>query len=453
MQTKQAVFGAIALLSTAGCVAIEPMSPPSQPNVARGAPHGPVVDHHQHLLSPAGAALLEKLEGGGALAPVTLPTEVADLISQRVAAWNDAAALSDLYAEDAVLVETSPIVGGTAVSQHVAQSFSRPYDIIPLAYAEDDSSRRIAALYTRGEGSDRTNIGLTMITLKQGRSGAWRIASEMMKFPGPPDYKGGDGDALIKLLDEAEIDRAVVMSTAYFFESPLLQAGAEGAAMLRAENDWTAAQVARYPQRLAGFCGVNPLTEQAISEIRRCKEQLGMVGVKLHFANSMVEMENPEHLRRMKTFFAAANRLQMPLAAHLWTTKNYGRRDSQLFLTELLPQAPDIVVQIMHMAGAGPGWTDEALEVFAAAAEAKSPSMRNVYFDVATVADQQTPAQLQLLAKRIRQIGPTRILYGSDASFGGRGTPNEGWGIFRGMVPLTDAEFSVIRDNVAPYLL
>lgn len=123
-----------------------------------------------------------------------------------------------------------------------------------------------------------------------------------------------------------------------------------------------------------------------------------------------------------------------------------------MFLAELLPLAPNVVVQIMHMAGAGPGWTDKALEPYAVAAAANDPRMKNVYFDVATAADDQTPVQLELLAKRIRQIGPSRILYGSDASFGGRGTPKKEWGIFRGMVPLTDSEFAIIRDNVAPYL-
>jgi predicted TIM-barrel fold metal-dependent hydrolase len=405
------------------------------------------------MLSPASAALLEKFEGGGPFTPVAVPADVADLLKRRTAAWNDAAALADLYAEDAVLLENRPIAGRKAVVEHVSRRFSRAYSIVPLSYADSGGSRRIAAFYTRGEGAERANIGMSLITLAQDKAGKWRIASETMKFPGPPEYKVSGADALIAQLDEAHIARAVVLSSAYFFESPFLGAGtAEGAAMVRAENDWTAREVAKHPSRLIAFCGVNPLAEQALSEIRRCKTELGMVGIKLHFGNSAVELENPDHLNRMKAFFAEANRLRMPVAAHLWTIRDYRRRDSELFLAEILPQAPDIVVQIMHMAGAGPGWTDEALDPFAAAAAANDPRMKNVYFDVATVADDRTPAQLELLAKRIRQIGPARILYGSDASFGGRGTADKEWGIFRGMVPLTDAEFAIIRDNVAPYL-
>jgi predicted TIM-barrel fold metal-dependent hydrolase len=441
------------LLSLVGAGCAGTGGPPVADRAAALQRIGPAVDHHQHLLSPAGAALLERFEGGGALDPVAVPSEVADLLKRRSEVWNDAAALAEIYAEDAILVENRPIAGRKQVAQHLSQRFGRAYSLIPLSYAEGQGSRRVAAMYARGEGAERTNMGLALITLVQDKSGKWRIASEMMKFPGPPEYKVGGADALIAMLDEAHIDRAVVLSSAYFFESPYLDgAYPEGAAMLRAENDWTAREVARHPKRLVAFCGVNPLTEQALTEIRRCKNELGTMGIKLHLGNSNVELENPEHLRRMKAFFAEANRLRMPVAAHLWTLRNYRRQDSELFLAEILPQAPDVVVQIMHMAGAGPGWTDEALEPFAAAAAANDPRMRNVYFDVATVADDRTPAQLELLARRIRQIGPARILCGSDASFGGRGSPKKEWGIFRGTVPLTDSEFAIIRDNVAPYL-
>lgn len=414
---------------------------------------GPAVDHHQHLLSPAAADFLNEAEGRGALEPVQVPAEVADLLKRRAAHWNNAAALAQVYTEDAVLVEEWPIVGREAAAEHVSSRFGRPYDVTPIAFAGEADSRTLVGMYTRGQGAERSNVGMTLMTLRRERAGNWRIAAETMKFPGPVPLRPVDAEALIKLLDEADIERAVIMSVAYFFESPLIPAARRSAAKLRAENDWTVAQIARHPGRLVGFCGINPLAEQALVEMQRCKQQLGMTGLKLHFGNSNVDVEKPADLARMKEIFATANRLGMPVATHLWSgNKNYGRRDAEIFLNEVLPQAPDVVVQIMHMAGAGPGWTDEALEVFAIAVEADDPRTANLYFDVATVADLQTPAQLELLAQRIRQIGPERILYGSDGSFAGRNTPNQEWGTFRGMVPLTDAEFAIIRENVAPYL-
>ena len=75
---------------------------------------------------------------------------------------------------------------------------------------------------------------------------------------------------------------------------------------------------------------------------------------------------------------------------------------------------------------------DEALAVLAAAVERGDPRAGKLYFDVATVADLQKHDQLEHLAKRIRQIGPQRILYGSDAAFGGRSTPDREWGTSAG---------------------
>ena len=62
-----------------------------------------------------------------------------------------------------------------------------------------------------------------------------------------------------------------------------------------------------------------------------------------------------------------------------------------------------------------------------------------------------TADQASLIARRIRQLGPERILYGSDAAAGANLTPREGWAAFR-KLPLTDAEFAVIAGNVPPYM-
>ena len=68
------------------------------------------------------------------------------------------------------------------------------------------------------------------------------------------------------------------------------QPGADGREQydkVKAENDGTAQQVARFPDRLVGFCGVNPLKDYAVGEVRRCATipQL-RTGLKLHIGNS-----------------------------------------------------------------------------------------------------------------------------------------------------------------------
>ena len=413
-----------------------------------GALPGPKVDHHQHILSPPAAAFLSAENDA---AKVALPAAIADLLHRRTAAWDKPAELEALYTANAVLVEEGPISGRKAVAEFVGTRFARPYAITPLAFSGDARSAQLAAMYTRDD-PDRPNVGLALLTFEKGADSAWRIASEAMRFPAPKPLRPLDAADLIKLMDQASIQRAVVLSVAYFFETPLRPPIADAVAKLRAENDWTAAEVARFPDRLIGFCSVNPLTPTALPEVARCKQQLHLAGLKLHLGNSGVDFRNPQQLKKVRDVFAEADRLGMPMVVHLWNGADFGRQDAQNFLDSVVPGAPNVVIQIAHMAGGGPGWTDEALEVFADAMQRQDPRTRNMYFDVATVADLQTHDQLELLAKRFRQIGLKRILYGSDGAFGNHDTPDKEWGTFRGMVPLTDEEFDVIRDNVAPYL-
>src|SRR5262249_23218660 len=85
-----------------------------------------------------------------------------------------------------------------------------------------------------------------------------------------PEFNRLAADDLIKLLDQAGIRRAVVLSTAYQFGNPNRPAVENEYEKVKAENDWTSQQVARYSERLRGFCGVNPLKSYALDEIERC---------------------------------------------------------------------------------------------------------------------------------------------------------------------------------------
>jgi predicted TIM-barrel fold metal-dependent hydrolase len=260
---------------------------------------------------------------------------------------------------------------------------------------------------------------------------------------------------LVQHLDEAGIKRAVVLSTAYSFSNPTRKVPND-AELVRADNDWTAEQVARYPDRLIGFCGINPLKDYALGELARCAKNPNLArGVKLHFGNSFVEYHNPQHIEQVKRVFRAANGYGMAIVVHMRanTSQKMGREEALVFLNELLPAAPDVTVQIAHMGGAGgvePTIFDEVLAVFVEAIGKGDPRTKNLWFDVTSVAVNLTPANGARIVERIRQLGVQRILFGSDAP-----TPNNlprlTWAAFR-KLPLTDAEFGTIENNVAPYV-
>lgn len=265
---------------------------------------------------------------------------------------------------------------------------------------------------------------------------------------------------LVALLDQAGIERALILSPAYLFGKPGRNVDNEYA-KVKAENDWNAAQAAMFPTRLKAMCGVNPLKAYALDELKRCSAAPGFArGMKLHFGNSDVQLDNPAHLAAMQTFFRAANQLGMALVVHTRASfshkRPYGTAQGRILLEELIPQAPDVVVHIAHLAGSGPGYADPAAhEVMAVLAEAfarRDPHLRNVYVDPASNANgNMAPADAALMAERIRQIGVDNVLYGSDAATAHNLAPREAWQAFR-KLPLTDAEFARIARNVAPYL-
>jgi len=77
-----------------------------------------------------------------------------------------------------------------------------------------------------------------------------------------------------------------------------------------------------------------------------------------------------------------------------------------------------------------------------------------LYFDIAELdlVLGERPDALQECAERMRQIGLDRILYGTDGPISESQTPHDGWTKTRVALPLTEAEFTQIANNVAPYL-
>jgi len=177
--------------------------------------------------------------------------------------------------------------------------------------------------------------------------------------PGP---KGIDARFLIAQLDAAGIQRAVVLSVAYSFSNPNKPPIPNEYAQVMAENDWTGAQVAKYPDRLLGFCSVDPLRPYALREIARCAKDPNLrAGLKLHFGNSDVDVDNPDHVAKVRRVFRTANAHGMAIVVHMHANidhhRPYGAKEARIFLEQILPEAPDVPVQIAHLAGGG-GYDD-----------------------------------------------------------------------------------------------
>jgi predicted TIM-barrel fold metal-dependent hydrolase len=258
---------------------------------------------------------------------------------------------------------------------------------------------------------------------------AIKRAVEKVNEPVPPGPFSPQGAAeVLAALDSAGVARAAVLSSAYLFGMP--DVGFENQqASVMAENDYVSREVAKHRERLVGFCSVNPLAEYAMSEVIRCSTLPGMVGLKLHFANSEVDLRKPAHVDQLKAIFREAQRSNRPLIVHMHTRNpDYGAQDARIFIRKVLPEAPTVTVQIAHMAGGGGSYhdgADQALGAFVEAFAAGALRREHILFDLAAVvyppvgeadnarAVRQSNARL---VNRIRQIGPDRVVFASDWS-------------------------------------
>lgn len=418
----------------------------------------PLIDYHQHLFSPATVALISPRP----LPPVALPQEL-DVLVQTRARSQGVSPLRDLYTEDAWLLHSSNpswIRGPEAIVAALIRSADRPFHLTPVGWSTVDSAGYITAFVTQGQRDSARHVAQVLLSVRRGPDARWRIAAEAYTASGPPVNPISASD-LVALLDAADIQRALVLSMGYTWGSPNRTVENEYQKVM-AENDWTSQQVGSFPDRLRGFCSFNPFKPYALDELSRCSKDPNLrSGLKLHFGNSVLDYHNPEHIKQLRRVFRTANHHRMAIVVHMRSSISrglpYGRDEALIFLNEVLPAAPDVPVQIAHLAGAG-GYddpsTDEALGVFAEAVANGDPRTKNLYFEVSSAVGIRLGISVDkadLIARRIRQIGVDRILFGSDAATGPNLAPREAWVAFR-QLPLSDEEFRTIANNVASYM-
>jgi predicted TIM-barrel fold metal-dependent hydrolase len=411
----------------------------------------PLVAAHQHLMSPAGVALVPPEPP---LATIALPPDLDQLLRRREKV-SGAPPTGDLFTEDAIIQELQE--GRWKQGREKIDLFlgfmSRDLHYVPSAFAAEGSAGWIAGTVRQGKSTDET---LNFVLGLKKKNGAWQIASEIFTVIPPPPYgKPVLADQLVEELDDAGIRRGVVLSTGYWYGAPRHEfSDAEEEAKTRADNDWTVAQVSRHPDRLVAFCGVSALADYAAAEIARCAKLPHVKGIKTHLANAGVNLKDAEHVAKVRRLFQAANANGLAIVVHARTRGQFLPEHARIILEQILPAAPDVPIQIAHMGSAG-SEPDSATAVFADAIVAKDSRARHVYFDITQTVlpdGSQTKEQLAQIATALRRIGLDRIFFGSDMTGpGGNPPPREHWKAVR-KLPLTDAELRVLASNVPPYM-
>ena len=133
----------------------------------------------------------------------------------------------------------------------------------------------------------------------------------------------------LAMLDRAGIGRAVVMTVdGLFFEAA-------------ANNDRLVAQAAEAPDRLIPFCSVDPYSDGAAAELRRCVVELGCRGLKLH---PPPQGFSPLLEQYMGPIAAEAERLAIPILFHDGTPAY----STPLQIAVLLDRYPELTVILGH---------------------------------------------------------------------------------------------------------
>ncbi len=188
------------------------------------------------------------------------------------------------------------------------------------------------------------------------------------------------------------VDRAVVLA----FDAP--------AAGFVVPNDYVAGYVARDPARLVGFGSVDPSRPDAVDELERMRDDLGLRGCKLGPIYQGVDPLGPEFAR----VCAALERLELPMLIHQGTT--FSRAGSLLqarpvLLDEIALRHPRLRIVIAHL---GHPWFEETIQVVR-----RHPY---VYADVSALVSRRWLLYQALIAA-IEYGVDDKLLFGTDYPF------------------------------------
>jgi hypothetical protein len=193
---------------------------------------------------------------------------------------------------------------------------------------------------------------------------------------------------LLRRLDEVGVEKAVCWPMVSYTRD------------IAADNKAIYEGMRAHPERIIGFCGVNPLLgmAEAKDELRRCMEVYGVKGTKLNGARDAYYIDDPILSLPLIEIIASAG---LVLAFHCGA--NDFERTHPFRIAKISALHPDLRIMVVHMGGAGSPSLHDAVIEFAA----QHPTWYLV----------DSEADYRRVHKALKVLGPERICYGSDTPF------------------------------------
>ena len=220
-------------------------------------------------------------------------------------------------------------------------------------------------------------------------------------FRSPPEIFPKDIEGMIAHMDEANIEKAVIMA----LDTSASQHWAFKGKKL--SNDDIAGFVKQYPDRFIGFGSVDPRREDAVEETERCIRELGLKGMKFHPA--AVELY-PNDEKYFYPIYEKCVELGVPIQSHCGTTGLYFSKIkymTPIHYDEVAVDFPTLKLVLLHF-GIG-GWHDQAMSV-----AFRHP---NVCLDISGASPRIIPKDLLLAANT--PFYQNKIIFGTDYPFVG----------------------------------
>jgi predicted TIM-barrel fold metal-dependent hydrolase len=207
-----------------------------------------------------------------------------------------------------------------------------------------------------------------------------------------PKAKIATADELIASMDESGVDISVILNIGWTTHELCVET-----------NDYIIDSVSRYPQRLVGFCAVQPQSPKAaIDEVERCA-RAGIKGVGEMRPDIQFELGDEVV---MDPLVEVLKEHQLSLLLHTSEPIGHEYPGKGIVTPEVLypfiTSYPELTIVCAHWGG--------GLPFYALMPEVKK-ALSNVYFDSAASPFLYTP---QVYSQVIQLVGADRVLFGSD---------------------------------------